>query len=207
MNKSTVPSNVRTFSYGEYMTFVENLVQNGQTSGPLQSESLVNYTKLNLKRMQRLNKTVKVDHNLIASVNALPHATKWLAITEAWCGDAAQNLPYIAALAGAIPGLEFDLVMRDEHPELIDQFLTNGTRSIPKLIIYHGDTGQVLSTWGSRPAEVQLLVQEYKNQVGEKVPFDLFAEKVHAWYTANKNAALSTELLATFNELQNPVIV
>jgi hypothetical protein len=190
-----------SISFDAYMQQMVNLVAEQKTSGPLQTESLVHYTKLNLKRMQRLNRTVKISDETLETVNAIPFKTRWVIISEAWCGDAAQNLPFIAALAAKAQNATLEIVFRDEHPEFMDLYLTNGSRSIPKLVIYNAKNLKELAVWGPRPASVQVLVDEYKNTVGEKLPFDQFATTIHAWYTANKNAALESEILNIFKSI------
>lgn len=50
-----------------------------------------------------------------------------LAIAEDWCGDASNTLPVLARLAELAPGLELRLIKRDEHPELMNRYLTNGS--------------------------------------------------------------------------------
>jgi hypothetical protein len=190
-----------SISYEDYLDKMVRWVEEGETSGPLQTESLANYTKLNLKRMQRLNKTVRVNPETVASANAIPFATRWVVISEAWCGDAAQNLPFIAALASQVPLAKLEIVFRDTNPEFMDRYLTHGSRSIPKLVVFRADTLEELAVWGPRPAEVQAMVTEYKNTVGEKPSFDQFSATVHAWYTANKNVALESEIIAIFNQI------
>lgn len=189
-----------TMNYVEYMSFAESMVAQNRTSGPNQSEMMLHYTKLNLKRMQRLNKTALPSDAMQELIAMIPFKMRWVLITEIWCGDAAQNIPYIAKLAGLSPNVHLDLVLRDENEDYMDQFLTNGSRSIPKLIVYNED-GDVKSIWGPRPAPVQSMVMEYK-QMGEgKPPFDVFATSLHQWYTSNKNQSLESELLAIFRPL------
>ncbi len=183
-----------TITYQEYVDELIKLVAQNKTSGAHQSEKLAYYTKLNLKRMQRLDKTLKLQSELLEIANSLPFKTKWIVISEAWCGDAAQNLPYIAALAQAA-NIPLGIVYRDENPDFMDLYLTNGTRSIPKLIVFDAATERELTTWGPRPANVQEIVNNYKKNDGQTVSFDTFTESVHLWYTKNNGAELSKELI------------
>lgn len=205
MNETIQKTLQASISYEAYIKLTESLVAAGKTSGPLQAESLIYFTKLNLKRMQRINKTAKVAVNLIQTVNALSYPTLWVVIAETWCGDAAQNLPYIAKLAAGSNDVSLGIVMRDEHPDFMDLYLTNGSRSIPKLIIYNAKTMQKLAQWGPRPSEVQQMVESYKHQVGVKPSMESFAEELHRWYAQNKNKALESELLTTFHIILNTV--
>ena len=54
-------------------------------------------------------------------------------IAEDWCGDASNTIPILAKLV-ELPGLELRVLRRDEHPEVMDRYLTDGSRSIPIVI-------------------------------------------------------------------------
>ena len=69
-----------------------------------------------------------------------PGAGKLLVIAEDWCGDASNTVPIIAKLAARLPGLELRVILRDENPEVMDQYLTNGARSIPIVIALDEDS-------------------------------------------------------------------
>lgn len=202
MNNSLKSLPENTFTYDEYVRKVSDLVNKKATSGSNQSESLINYTHLNFRRMTRLNKTIVMDDELVRLVETQSNKMIWVIITEAWCGDAAQNLPFIAKLAKAASNVELRLVYRDENIDFIDKYLTNGARSIPKFIALDEATGNELFVWGPRPVPVQKMVMEYKDLVDhEKLPFDKFAEGIHSWYAKDKNETLKTELLHIFHAL------
>jgi len=202
MNNTLKSLPEKLLTYEEYVREVRDLVNNKATSGPNQSESLINYTHLNYRRMTRLNKTIVMDQELVGLIEKHGNKMNWVIITEAWCGDAAQNLPFIAKLAEQTPNVELRLVYRDDGTNLIDNHLTNGARSIPKLIALDENTGNELFVWGPRPVPVQKMVMEYKEQLDhEKLPFDKFAEKIHGWYAKDRNQTLKTELLHIFRAL------
>lgn len=201
MENIHVHSWTRSISYETYMKMIANLVTNKATSGSNQEEGLVNYTKLNFSRMKRLNKTVIADRELVETISELPYKMKWLIITEAWCGDAAQNIPYIAKSAAECRNVELGLVLRDENPELIDKYLTNGGRSIPKLIVLNAANMDSLADWGPRPERLQEIVLDYNEKPEPKIDFSEFAETIHKWYNSDKNKNLRNELLAIFSGL------
>jgi hypothetical protein len=62
-------------------------------------------------------------------------APYWMVIAEDWCGDSARAVPMIAQLAKQ-SGTEFRIWPRDKHLDLMDQYLTQGKRKIPILILY-----------------------------------------------------------------------
>lgn len=191
-----------SISYEKYMQEMHSFVETGKTSGPNQSESMVAYTKLNFTRMRRLNKTSTPGNELLKEILDIPFHTTWVVITEAWCGDAAQNIPFISKAANlAGEKVDLKLVYRDKNVVFMDDFLTNGGRSIPKLIVYKTDTMAVLTTWGPRPKPVQEIVTSYKNTVSDKIPLHLFLEEIQRWYNADKNVSLEQELFLTFQKV------
>ncbi|HKK40103.1 MAG TPA: thioredoxin family protein [Cryomorphaceae bacterium] len=199
MDNSLISYPENALTYQDYVRQVSEMVNHKSTSGPNQAESLVNYTHLNFRRMTRLNKTIVMDEKLVRLVEAHPNKMVWVIITEAWCGDAAQNIPFLAKLAEKASNVELRLVYRDENLDFMDVYLTNGSRSIPKLIAFDQATGNQLFSWGPRPAPVQKMVIEYKELLDhEKLPFDKFAELMHSWYAKDKNETLKNELLHIF---------
>jgi hypothetical protein len=191
-SKVTLPHN---FTFPQYLDFVKALVHEGKTSGPDQSEQMVYYTGLNLVRMERIKKTFVFTEELSEAVRSLQDQYKFVVLTEAWCGDAAQAIPVMGAIAELAEGkIDLQLLLRDENPELMDQFLTNGGRSIPKLIIYNRH-GEVLASWGPRPD----ILQEYMVSLKEaEVPMDLsqMIEKVQLWYAKDRTLSVQRELAA-----------
>ncbi|MDP5043137.1 MAG: thioredoxin family protein [Crocinitomicaceae bacterium] len=151
----------QAMDFTNYMQLSEQLVAEGRTSGPNQSAPYVYYTKLNLQRMKRLNKTVDVPAQLVELYKQKANEWRWITITEPWCGDAAQCVPVIEKLAQAIGGIQSQYLLRDEHPEIMDAYLTNGGRSIPKLICLDAE-GREVFTWGPRPDVIQEVMNRLK---------------------------------------------
>lgn len=183
-----------SMSYPTYYELMEELVEAGKTTGPNQSESMVHYTKMNLQRMKRLGKKVNIQPALKEAFAALPGQYIWLVITEAWCGDAAQIVPIFDAIVKELPNTEMSLVLRDELPELMDEFLTNGARAIPKLIVLEKDSLEVVTTWGARPAPAQELVNAYKADPNPP-PYSEFSVTLQKWYNKDKTVTTQAELL------------
>lgn len=183
-------------SYATYRELTATLVEEGKTTGPNQAANLVEFTALNQHRMKRIDKTVKLNPELEARMKAIDRPQVWLVLTEAWCGDAAQNIPVLAAVANAAPNVQLRLVLRDENLDLMDAYLTNGGRSIPKLIAFDAETGEELGTWGPRPATAQQMVMDYKADPN-KPPYEEFTKGLHLWYARDKGASVQAELLAS----------
>ena len=185
-----------SMSFGEYEALIERLVGEGRTTGPKQSESLANFTKLNWQRMKRLEKTIELDVATAEGIRASERPQIWLIITEAWCGDAAQNIPIIEKIAAENANIETRYILRDEHPELIDRFLTFEARSIPKLIALDAETLEVLWTWGARPKVLQDLFFELRDQGLEK---PAIMEGLQRWYNEDKGRSVQREFVELLN--------
>ncbi len=127
----------RSYTYDQFLDLLDDLLTEGKTTGANQSEEYLHYAKLNLQRMRRWNKTYETGSGLMALIKK-QKPQEWWVITEGWCGDSAQNLPAIVKMAAASSGkIKLRIVLRDENPEIMDQYLTNGTsRSIPILVSF-----------------------------------------------------------------------
>lgn len=192
---SIITSSVITsaMSYEEYVDLSEKLFAEGKTTGPKQSESLTHYTGLNLRRMKRLHKTTRLQAETLQAVQAINEPQYWVILTEAWCGDAAQILPIIRAIGEQNPNIELKVLLRDEHPEIIDAYLTDGARSIPKIIMLRKSDLKELGVWGPRPAEAQELLYAHKAQEGRH--YSELAKDLQIWYTKDKSLSTQTELV------------
>jgi len=143
--------------------------------------------------MARLEKTIILDESVRKSVAANDRRQVWLILTEGWCGDAAQNIPAIEKVAAASDLIETRYILRDENLELMDEFLTEGARSIPKLIALDAETHEVLFTWGARPQAAQALFKQRKAEGVEKA---LITEELQRWYNADRGVSVQRELAA-----------
>jgi hypothetical protein len=168
-------------------------VAEGKTSGNLQKPVLVEYTGLNVVRMNRLDKTISLQESLLGVMDEIREPLLWLVLTEAWCPDSAQCIPVMAKMEAYSPRIALRLLFRDENPDLMDHFLTNGSRSIPKLICLKAVTGEELGTWGPRPAELQRKVMAHKADP-QGVSHDEFMGQIQLWYAKDKTTSLQQEL-------------
>jgi hypothetical protein len=119
---------------------------------------------------------------------ALP-ARRYLVIAEDWCGDAANTVPVVARLVGLVPGTELRVLPRDDYPEAMDRYLTNGTRSIP-IVIGLDPAFVETGHWGPRPSELQTWVLEN----GAMPKEERYAE-VRRWYARDKGETTLREVL------------
>jgi hypothetical protein len=149
--------------------------------------------KLNLHRMTRIEKHYSVSEELKDLILQIDKPQTWMIISETWCGDSAQNIPFIAKIAAENPSIEIMIVMRDSNPDVMDLYLTNGTRSIPILVAFD-ESGEELFRWGPRPDEAKKLFEDLKAAGIEKA---VRLEKLHLWYGRNRGKNLESEFIAT----------
>ncbi len=151
---------------------------------------LLHYVSLNNHRMKRILNQYSVPTDLRSKIGRISEPQIWLVITEDWCGDSAQSLPHIAQMAEVNPLIELKILHRDEHPELMDRYLTDGKRGIPKLIAIDENRNE-LFRWGPRPKEAAALFKETLDSGLSKTEA---YERLHLWYARNRGRAIEAEL-------------
>ncbi len=118
-------------------------------------------------------------------------AIKLLVLAEDWCGDASNTVPVLARLADETLGIELRLLRRDEHPEVMDRYLTNDARSIPVVIVLDEQFHE-LGHWGPRPTALQRWVLE---QRGAGVPKEQLYPEIRKWYARDHGETTLREVL------------
>ena len=190
----------RVFDYEEYEQYIEARFEEGQTTGEGYPDSYLDYTKMNLYRMKRLDKTAQLNAELTQIASSLQSEIRILVITEGWCGDSAQNLPVFGKLEQASKGnITLEFIMRDDNLEVMDEFLTNGGRSIPKAIFMDKTSGVVLGEWGPRPKPVMDIVMQNKETGAMSKEEQAFA--IQKWYNQDKTETLQSEIISIFKEM------
>lgn len=184
-----IPHNGMTFE--KYSELAEEKANNGAMITDEKEKELLEYTKLNVHRTNRINKTYKVSEELSTRLKAIDEKQIWMMITEDWCGDSAQNLPYIAKMAAESENIDLRIIYRDKNPEIMDHYLTNGTaRSIPKLVVFD-ESGNEVFQWGPRPQELVELVNQWKTEMEPKE----WKEKIQLFYGRNRGKAIEQEFI------------
>lgn len=192
------------FSYQNYRELVDDLLAKGQTTGPDHSEAMLHYSKMNVQRMNRVEKTTIIDSQVAEAIKELKQAYHFLIITEGWCGDAAQIVPVINKVAELSPEtFDLKLVLRDQNLELIDAHLTNGGRAIPVLLVLD-ENFNLVEKWGPRPAVLQRILAEWKQTHSDQMEI---ATLLHGWYAKDKTQAIQQELLVLLRKIKEKELV
>lgn len=180
----------KAMDYPQYNLLFKQLVDEGRSTGEHDQEK-VDYTKLNFSRTKRLDKTAKIEAAQAEVFKSIPTKQTWLVISEPWCGDAAQTLPFLNKISELAENIDFKIVLRDENLELMNQFLTNGSQSIP-MVIMLDEKLEVIQHWGPRSKAATKVVSDYKEEHG-KID-DAFKEMLQVWYNNDKGSSIVNDL-------------
>lgn len=182
--------NEQGMDYQTYRTLIDQLLLEGKATGDVSYD--LHYTKMNVQRMSRVDKTVNLIDELTSTIDDLKENYKFLVITEGWCGDAAQIVPVFNKIATASLGkIDLRFVLRDKNLPLIDAHLTNGGRAIPVLLVLNETADKVLVSWAPRPQVLQELLKEWRKETSDMT---ILSEKLHSWYAKDKTQSTQAEL-------------
>ncbi|MCB9201481.1 MAG: thioredoxin family protein [Flavobacteriales bacterium] len=168
--------------FNEYIEIIKNDTNN----------SLYDYTKLNLARINRLEKTFKLSEEQIKKIKQITSTINCICITEGWCGDAANILPVIHEIAKQSEKITIKYIFRDNHTELMEKYLTNGNKSIPIYIICD-ENFQEINSFGPRTQfGMQLL---HKMKTDENYKKEEFYIDLQKYYIKDKGKDIVTEFI------------
>lgn len=187
------------YTYEEYRNLIDEKLALGLTTGDSTDEGYLGHTKMNVHRMNRWDKNITLNSTLKSQLENIPCPVNWLLISEGWCGDASQNVPFLNKMAEASPNIHLRIILRDEHLDIMDQYLTNGGRAIPKLIILDQDMNEI-GTWGPRPAEIQEMVRVGKHENG--MDSEEIGIMVQKWYAKDKGATIEKEMMEIIAQME-----
>jgi len=180
-------------SYEAYTVLMQQLVDRGKSSGHEQSEYLSNYTMLNNKRMQRLNRTLSISADIQKRFVLDTRSFYFLILSESWCGDAAQSIPIWAKVADLNTDWQLLIVSRDAHEGLMELFLTNGSKSIPKVLVLNRVNEKLIAHWGPRPSAASKMAAAFKEAHGTLTPE--FKTDLQQWYNKDKGQTTLKDIL------------
>lgn len=181
-------------TWNEYTSLFDTILNSENNVAPYNDSEYVNYVKMNQSRMNRWLKSDILNEELVQKIEAISSPQEWIVITEPWCGDAAHNVPVLAMLSERNPLIDFKIELRDNGKNMIDSYLTNGGKSIPKLIV-RNEKGEDLFTWGPRPAACQQIYYNFKQT---DLPILEKHKRIQTWYSKDKCVSLQAELIKTF---------
>ncbi len=176
----------------DYIQHTKTLLEQNKTTGNNHSEAMLHYSKMNVKRLERWLSKGELQEETKSVISQITEKQNWIVITEAWCGDAAHSLGFISKIADLNSNISLEWRLRDENLDLIDKYLTNGGRSIPKLIV-RDESGKDLFDWGPRPKHIQ---EQYLALKDNEVPYEEINIELQKLYNKDKGVTLQKELIA-----------
>lgn len=205
MKNSIAKALFKSHSYLEYRKLVSDLLKLDKVTGNEQSQDLTLDTILNETRMDQIGKTLQLAEETVLKLRSLKHEYVWIVIAEGWSHDAAELLPIFDKMAFASQGkIEMQIVFRHENEELMQFFLTNKTKAIPKLIVIHRKSGDALAHWGPRPKEAADLFNEYQRKyhvIDEKLKTEM-----QLWYLHDKGMTTQGEIVDMMLDLDQEIV-
>lgn len=190
----------KSMSFEEFYQLIEKLAVEGGTTGNVQSEELISYTKLNYSRMKRILKTTPISDDVSRTVDCLSDQLTWIVLAESWCGDAIQNIPVFAKIAEENSNINLRILLRDDNLDVMNKYLTNDSMSIPKLICVDENLKE-LGTWGPRPKYLQDWL--YKNKANPTMEMAELKEQFQIWYIKDKGQTLQREMVLLLKAWEN----
>lgn len=178
-------------SFAEYFKNTEAVVNKNEADLTEEEREKLEYYKLGVQRMSRMMKVYKPNEEQLQRLAEKNFKGKFLVITEGWCGDAGQTVPAVSLFFEGRN--EVKIVYRDQNLDLIDQFLTNDTRSIP-IVVVLDENEEVIAHWGPRPAYGTELLNKYKADP-ESYPKSQFYNDLQVYYAKNRGVDVINEIL------------
>lgn len=181
--------------FNTYSELFKEILDGNNTTAPYDDAHFVEYVKLNASRQHRWIKTGVLSQELISTIEKIKDEQHWVLITEPWCGDASHSVPFIAKMTELNPHIKLEIQLRDSDNSEIDNYLTNGGKSIPILVV-RNSKNEDLFVWGPRPAACQEIFLEMKQK-------DLTLEEqkvvLQNWYNHDKGISIQAELNEQIN--------
>lgn len=157
------------------------------------------YRRYNMERARGVEAAYEMSKALKAAVDNIDAPQTWLVLTEDWCVDSAYSLPIISDAASSNPNINMRILSRDDHLDIMDRYLTNGARSIPKLVVFD-EVGRELMSWGPRP---RILKEMRTAWASEGVAGAMISQRSIAWYEEGGWHHVDAELADVLNTVQN----
>lgn len=183
-------------NFKSYLNYFQNIIENKDGNLPelYKDPEYFEYTKLNWSRLNRWLKTGKLTDETIQKLKAINTPQNWIVITEPWCGDASHIVPFIELMSRENSLISVSYELRDFEPFRIDNYLTNGSKSIPILII-QDKNGNDLGVFGPRPKECQEFFLSEKEKGTDLEGLKIALQK---WYNTDKGVQIQKEIIQLF---------
>lgn len=187
-------------SWDSYLEYMQQIAAHQINTAPYNDEKYLSYTKKNLENTLQTLKNITLNAKLYNELSKLSSPLNWIVLTEPWCSDASHSAPVIASIADAATAIRLHILLRDENETIMNQYLTNGGKAIPKLICFDENFQQELFVWGPRPASLQAIVEADKTD--STLTFSDKIKKINDWYLQDQTNSLQEELLVLLKNIE-----
>lgn len=145
----------------------------------------------NAELWSAIYRTIPVPDEYVTRANAVGGRWHLLVLSEDWCSDAVSSIPPVAKLVERVPGLDLRVLARDQNPDIMDVHLTNGTRSIPVIMLLD-DRHVEREWWGPRPAQLQT----WMRTEGLKLPKEERNRIKRQWYARDRGKTVLDDIVS-----------
>ena len=105
-------------NWSEYIIYFNEVLEGKISTTPYDDPHFMEYTKLNISRMNRWLKQGFLNEELVAKLKGISTPQNWVLITEPWCGDAAHIVPFVYLLSEVNPLITLEIQLRDTDSEI-----------------------------------------------------------------------------------------
>jgi len=144
----------------------------------------------NQQKMRASLESFVVEAPYEAFLRAVEKPVFVLALAKDWCPDVVRHVPVLATLEDACPSLSVRYFTRNDHPEILSRFLTNGGEAVPKFKFFNMDFVEC-GTWGPMPSSCREIIARGRACGGLKTA----RERVSALYAADPQLRIVVEEL------------
>ena len=193
----------KALTFNQYLDLTKSIIESDNPTGLYAKESTLRYTKSNWERINKTLAETKISQRLYNLLSELKEEWVWLVLSEPWCGDASWGVPALYLFASSSDKIDFRIILRDEHLDIMSAYQTNRGNSIPKLVCFRKADMKELGTWGPRPALLHSMVMQWKNE-----PWHDFKESVrllHSWYEEDMSKSIDEELCLLVKEWKEKI--
>lgn len=188
----------KALGFDEYMALTNNLIQNPPAGSVYENPSTHRYTRSNQERMNKVLQNMVISQKLYNLLSGLKEEWVWVVISEPWCGDASWGTPAVYVISKCSELIDFKILLRDEHPDIMKRYQTAGSDSIPKLVCLRKNDLSEVGTWGPRPDVLHQMVLKWKDDTS--VEYRERVRYLHAWYEEDMTKAIQDEFIVLLKE-------
>ena len=155
------------------------------------------YSKYNLERQERVEQEWRPSPEFVKAVDSMAGPLSFFFITDDWCIDSAYSLPLLHWISSRRSDIRLQIGLKNDNLQVLDQYLTDGARSIPKLII-ENQAGETVAVWGPQPEEIRLI---RKSLMDNNAEGSVVSGTTIEWYANSGVLEVEKELGQLFSSL------